>query len=271
MPKQNPEWEKQLNEREPYEERPSLDPEALSPYKEKIKNLEKDLRVLDDFLLLHFDAKTKPKREDFIEIFRNLDTIAQPNIDPVAAALSNNLLEIILVYLASRLQYRPIVIGEILNELYHKGKDEALEQVLEYVKTLHLGIVENKKKVLWQLVEHIGVKKTAAIFKEQDEIKEQAYQDFLDYLSLELRPEDKKWLESGDPEAVKAARSTFDHWYEINKVKYILNRIKIRGEVEELSEKLDDATAYKIIEKHLSTNPQEIFELMENQARISSG
>ncbi|MBI2669751.1 MAG: hypothetical protein HYX20_01210 [Candidatus Yanofskybacteria bacterium] len=269
MSKEIPEWKKQLLEKEPQEEHPSLDTEALAPYKEKIKILERDLAALDNFLNLHFDAKTKPQKYDFVEVYKNINVLAPPQIDPTATALSDDILERILVYMANRLRYPPLVMEEILNELGDKEDDKPLKQVFEYVKTLYLGMVENKKKVLWQLTEHVGIKKSAAIFEEQDLIKERAYPDFLDYLDQNLKPEDKKWLGKGSPEAVETARSVFNDWYENNKNKFFLGHEKIRGEIVNIAGKLDDKTAYKIIEKHLFTNPREIFELFESQAELS--
>ncbi|MBI2063378.1 MAG: hypothetical protein HYT65_00075 [Candidatus Yanofskybacteria bacterium] len=270
MPKEIPDWEKQLLEREPDETTAVLDVEALKPYKEKVKILEKELAVLDGFLDRHFDTETQLQISDFTELFGNLDTIAPPYIDSVAIALSADFLEKKLIYISNRLQYPPQVMREILTELERTGKNESLGQVFEYVKTLNLGIVENKKKVLWQLAKYIGIKRSAAIFEEQDLLKERAYPDFLEYLNQNLNPEDRKWLESDDPEADKTAKLVFNDWYEINKNKFLLSREKIRNEIGNIAERLDDETAYKIIEKHLATNPKEIFELFESQDRISS-
>src|SRR3989344_4680440 len=105
MPKETPDWEKQLLENEPDEERPSLDPEALAPYKEKVKILEKELTALDGFLDRHFDAEIKPQVSDFTELFRNFDTLVPPYIDSIAATLSGDFLERKLVYISNRLQY----------------------------------------------------------------------------------------------------------------------------------------------------------------------
>lgn len=260
-------------EKEPDETTSVLDMETLAPYKEKIKTLEKELAALDNFLKSHFDTETKPQRFDFVEVFKNLNTVAPPNIDSVAAALSGDLLERNLVYMANRLRHPPLVMGEILTRLQHVGKDETSEQVFEYIKTLHLGIIENKKRVLWQLAEYIGTKKSAAIFEEQDLIKARAFPEYL--ISKREDPvtkeEEKRWLESSDPEAVEIVKSEFNLWYEKNKERFLKNREKIHGEVADITSKLDEKTAYKVIEKHLSTNPKEIFELMESQARISSG
>lgn len=271
MPKEISEWKKRLIEREPDEITSVLDLEMLAPYKEKVKALEKELAALDNFLNRHFDAKTKPKREDFTDVFKNLNILGQSNMDAAAAALSDDIVERALVYMTHRLQYLPPVISEISFRIQESGKNEALELVFDYAKSIHLGIVENKKKLLWQLVEYVGIKKSAAIFEKQDLIKEAAYPQYLDILAQQ-EPQIRRGVENNDPDAEKVARSMFNVWYEDREGMFLTyaGREKIHREISELLEKMDDKSAYKILEKHLAMTPKDFFELMENQNRKSS-
>lgn len=258
-------------QREPDEERPSLDPEALAPHKEKIKVLEKELAVLDNFLSRHFGTGVKLKNEDFVEVFKNLNILDKSNKDAVAAALSDDILERAMVYIAHNLQYSPLVMGEILTGLRNVGNYKALEEVYKYVETLHSGIIENKKKILWQLIECVGLKKSAAIFEKQDKIKEEAYPHYLNILAQE-EPQIRRGVDSGDPEAERMARTKFNVWYEDHKEMFLTygGSGKIHSEVNALAEAMDDKRAYEIIEKHLVMTPRETFELLGEQNRKNS-
>ena len=273
MPQETPEWEKQYLKNEPKEEKPILDLEVLGPYQKEIGAVEKELANLDNFLTSHFGKETKPQRSDFVELAKNLDVLGTSNFDTEAASLSEDILDRILVYMADRLKNQPEVMGKILVELRERGESEALEQIYEYVKTLHLKIIENKKKVLWLLSQHIGIKKVAAIFQEQEEVRERAYGVFLEQIKQNHKKEDEEWLENlenDNPDAIKTARLIFNNWYENHKIMFFSNYEKVRAEAKALIEKMDDKRAYGIIERRLSTTPQEIFELFESQAHISS-
>ena len=113
----------------------------------------------------------------------------------------------------------------------------------------------------------------AADFQEQDNTREKAFSIFLDQIKQRPRKEDKDWLEnleSGDPSAFETAKLVFDNWYDNHKIMFFSNYEKLRAEAKELETKMEEQKAYTIVERHLSTTPQEIFELLENQAHISA-